>query len=36
MNWPVFLSAVAGVIAGVVLCAYLFWWVFYKDHNDES
>lgn len=29
MNWPVFLSAAAGVIAGVAVCGVAFWWVFY-------
>lgn len=29
MNWPVFFSAATGVIAGVAVCACLFWCVFY-------
>ena len=36
MSWSIFLSAAAGVVAGVVLCSVLFWWMFYKDHGNES
>lgn len=31
MNWPVFLSAATGVIAGVAVCATLFYFVFYGE-----
>lgn len=31
MNWPIFFSAAAGVIAGVAVCGALFWWVFYAS-----
>lgn len=35
MNWPVFFSAAAGVIAGVAVCGLAFWWVFYGGANPE-
>lgn len=29
MNWPIFFSAAAGVVAGVAVCSVVFWLVFY-------
>ena len=34
MNWIAFLSAAAGVVAGVAVSAVVFWLVFYVG-NDE-